>query len=77
MPGSLPTIVRQIPDLNSEFLNALASVHALSEILRDNPGIDPRQKQRFIDIILAETRRMSAMVGRLTAVAGHMRLEIA
>ena len=53
MPGSATT---------TEFLNALASVHSLSEILRDHPGIDSRQKQRFIDIILTETQRMVEMV---------------
>ena len=77
MPGSVPAMTNEPSDLNTQFLNALASVHALSEILRDNPEIDPRQKQRFIDIILAETRRMSAMVGRLPAGAGRLRLEVA
>ena len=77
MPGRAPEIALEPSDLNSEFLNSLASVHALSEILRDNPEIDPRQKQRFIDIILAETQRMSAMVGRLPAGAGLMQLEVA
>ena len=48
--------------LTAEFLNSLASVQSLSEILRDHPGIDSRQKQHFIDIILAETRRMAEMV---------------
>jgi signal transduction histidine kinase len=59
-------------DLSNEFLNALASVHALSEILRDHPGIDLRQKQQFIDIILAETLRMTAMVDHLPVGAGAM-----
>ena len=53
------------PALTAEFLNSLASVQSLSEILRDHPGIDSRQKQRFIDIILAETQRMAAMVAEL------------
>ncbi len=62
MPESIQAISPDFPDITNEFLNSLASVHALSEILRDNPGIDTRQKQRFIDLILTETRRMAAMV---------------
>jgi len=62
MSGSTTAIAPDFPARTNEFLNALASVHSLSEILRDNPDIDSRQKQRFIDIILAETQRMAAMV---------------
>lgn len=62
MPGSATTIEPAISDVTTEFLNSLASVHSLSEILRDHPGIGSRQKQRFIDIILTETQRMVEMV---------------
>ena len=77
MPGTDPAIALEPPDVTAEFLNALASVHSLSEILRDHPEIDQRQKQRFIDIILSETRRMTAMAGHLPAGAGRLRLELA
>ena len=62
MPGTAQALTPEIPDVTAEFLNSLASVRSLSEILRDHPGIDTRQKQRFIDIIVAETQRMAAMV---------------
>ncbi len=62
MPGSATAIEPARSDVTTEFLNSLASVHSLSEILRDHPGIDTRQKQRFIGIILTETQRMVAMV---------------
>ena len=62
MPGSVTAIEPELPDVTADFLNALASVQSLSEILRDHPGIDSRQRQRFIDIILSETQRMVAMV---------------
>jgi signal transduction histidine kinase len=65
MPGSAQATATDFPDVTIEFLNSLASVHSLSEILRDHPGIDRRQKQRFIDIILSETRRMIDIVGEL------------
>ncbi len=62
MPGSATAIEPALPDVTTEFLNSLASVHSLSEILRDHPGIDRRQKQRFLNIILTETQRMVAML---------------
>ena len=62
MPGNAAAIQPELPDVTADFLNALASVQSLSEILRDHPGIDSRQKQRFIDIILTETQRMVALV---------------
>ena len=77
MPGTAPDIILESSDMTTEFLNALASVHSLSEILRDHPDIDHRQKQRFIDIILAETQRMTAMAGDQPAGAGRLRLEFA
>ena len=65
MSGSATATAPDYPEFTNEFLNSLASVHSLSEILRDNPDIDSRQKQRFIDIILAETQRMATMVAEL------------
>ena len=62
MPGSAIAIEPQIHDVSAEFLNSLASVHSLSEILRDHPGIDNQRKRHFIDIILTETQRMVEMV---------------
>ena len=65
MAADAPAITPDISDLTNEFLNSLASVHSLSEILRDHPGIDSRQKKRFIDIILTETKRMVDLVDEL------------
>jgi signal transduction histidine kinase len=62
MPVTAPALADEFPDITTEFLNSLASVRSLSEILRDHPGIDSGKKQHFIDIILAETKRMAAMV---------------
>jgi len=68
MSESSSATATDFPDLTNEFLNSLASVRSLSEILRDHPGIDGRQKQRFIDIILTETKRMATMVTELPHV---------
>jgi len=77
MPGSATAIEPELPAVTTEFLNSLAAVCSLSEILRDHPEIDCLQKLRFIDIILAETQRMTAMVGHQPTGAGLMRLEYA
>jgi hypothetical protein len=77
MAATASAIATELPAVTTEFLNALASVHSLSEILRDHPGIDRSQKQHFISIILAETKRMTDMVGCLPTGAGLMRLEYA
>lgn len=68
MPDNASAIAPDYLDLTNEFLNSLASVRSLSEILRDNPGIDGVQKQRFIDIILTETKRMATMMSGLPHV---------
>ena len=65
MSVNAPAIEPDFPERTNEFLNSLASVRSLSEILRDHPDIDSRQKQRFIDIILVETKRMAAMVAEM------------
>ncbi|CAD7842081.1 MAG: hypothetical protein [Olavius algarvensis Delta 4 endosymbiont] len=65
MPESAPAIATDFPDLTNEFLNSLASVHSISEILRDHPGIDSHQKRRFIDILLTETKRMVDLVDQV------------
>ena len=75
MAACASAIAPELPEVTTEFLNALASVHSLSEILRDHPEIDCSQKQHFISIILAETKRMSDMVSCLPTGAGSMRLE--
>lgn len=50
-----------------ELLNPLTAVHALSEILRDNPCLDAGKRQEFLGIILKETERLI----RLTHTRTH------
>jgi signal transduction histidine kinase len=41
-----------------EFVNSLASVRSLVELLAENPGLDAGDRSRFIGIIRDETERL-------------------
>lgn len=43
----------------------LTSIRSSAEILRDNPDIDPAERTRFLDIVLAEEARLEALVSAL------------
>ncbi|MDJ0949827.1 MAG: histidine kinase dimerization/phospho-acceptor domain-containing protein [Alphaproteobacteria bacterium] len=43
----------------------LTSIRSCAEILRDNPDIDPAQRRRFIEIVLAEEARLEALISQL------------
>lgn len=65
MTVSAQAIAEEFPGITHDLLNSLTSVHSLSEILRDFPGIDDRQRQRFVGMILSETQRLIGMVDDL------------
>lgn len=52
-----------------QIANSLASVRSLSEILRDYPGIDPIQRQRFLNVILYETEKVGDLVNKIAPSA--------
>src|SRR5262245_14699265 len=60
--------------LNHEIRTQLTSIRSFSEILRDNPDLDPDQRSRFSDIIARETERlvslMESIAGPDAAAAG-------
>lgn len=70
MSVNAPEMTPESFDITHDLLNSLTSVHCVSEILRDNPGIDPGQRQRFLGIILSETQRLIGMVDHLPEAAG-------
>jgi len=61
----VPTTASCDPDLTHDLRNALASVRSLSEILRDNPGIDSDRQQQFLGLILSETERSIHLIDNL------------
>ena len=45
-------------------VNSLASVRSLAELLVDNPGLDPGDRNRFIAIIRDQTERLIHLMGQ-------------
>lgn len=54
-----------LPIISHEFRSPITSVRSLSEILHDNPNIDIQKRQKFLNIIISETERLTRLVDRL------------
>lgn len=68
--GSLAERLRDsefLSGVDHEFRTLLTSIRSFSEILHDNPDLDPQQRQRFLAIILDESQRLLAVVDRVLA----------
>lgn len=52
-----------------ELRTPLTSIRALSELMRDDPGIEAAQRQQFLDIIVAETERLTRLVNQVLDLA--------
>ncbi len=52
-----------------ELRTPLASIRAFSEILHDDPDIEPEERQRFLAIIVGETERLSRLVNQVLDLA--------
>ena len=52
--------------LTHDFVNSLASVRSLAELLVEYPGLDAGDRSRFITIIRAETERLVRLMNHLT-----------
>jgi len=52
-----------------ELRTPLTSIRALAELIRDDPEMEPAQRQQFIDIIVAETERLSRLVNQVLDMA--------
>ena len=52
-----------------ELRSPLTSVRALAELMRDDPDMDPAQRQQFIGIIVSETERLSRLVNQVLDMA--------
>lgn len=52
-----------------ELRTPLTSIRAMAEILRDDPHIAPTQRMGFVEIIVAETERLSRLVNQVLDMA--------
>lgn len=53
--------------IDHEFRTLLTSIRSFSEILHDNADIDPQQRQRFLGIVIEESKRLLAVVDQALA----------
>ncbi len=52
-----------------ELRTPLTSIRAMAEILRDEPQMDPEQRQAFVGIVVGETERLSRLVNQVLDMA--------
>ncbi|WP_324733322.1 sensor histidine kinase [Pseudomonas paeninsulae] len=58
-----------ISTVTHELRTPLTSIRAFSEILNDNPELDPAQRARFIGIIVKESERLTRMINQVLDLA--------
>jgi len=52
-----------------ELRTPLASIRALTELMRDEADMEPAQRQQFLDIVVAETERLTRLVNQVLDMA--------
>jgi len=52
-----------------ELRTPLASIRALAELMRDEPDMEPAQRQRFLAIVVAEAERLTRLVNQVLDMA--------
>jgi Na+/proline symporter/signal transduction histidine kinase len=58
-----------ISTVTHELRTPLTSIRAFSEILHDNPELDPAQRARFVGIIVKESERLTRMINQVLDLA--------
>lgn len=58
-----------ISTVTHELRTPLTSIRAFSEILRDNPAIDPAQRENFLGIIIRESERLTRLINQVLDLA--------
>jgi len=65
MVAQIVPIHSKMPTVNYEFINSLASVRSVSELLVDYPGMDAYERNQFLSAIHKETGRLMQLMGQL------------
>ncbi len=55
--------------VSHELRTPLTSIRAFSEILRDNPDLDPKERQDFLNTVVKETERLTRLVNEVLDLA--------
>ncbi|MGF7173380.1 sensor histidine kinase [Azospirillum doebereinerae] len=67
----------ELDRLKDEFLSTvthelrtpLTAIRALTEILHDDPGLDPAQRHEFLGVVIAESERLTRLINQLLDMA--------
>jgi signal transduction histidine kinase len=54
-----------VSTVSHELRTPLTSIRAFSEILNDNPQLDPRERARFLGIIIKESERLTRLISQI------------
>jgi signal transduction histidine kinase len=58
-----------VSTVTHELRTPLTSIRAFSEILLDNPDLDAAERQRFLEIVAAETARLTRLINQVLDLA--------
>ena len=58
-----------ISTVTHELRTPLTSIRAFSEILHDNPGIEPGERHRFLGLIIKESERLTRLINQVLDLA--------
>jgi signal transduction histidine kinase/Na+/proline symporter len=55
--------------VSHELRTPLTSIRAFSEILRDNPELDPLRRTRYLEVVIAESERLTRLINDILDLA--------
>lgn len=58
-----------VSTVTHELRTPLTSIRAFTEILHDNPDLEPGERKRFLGIVLQEAERLSRLIGQVLDLA--------
>ncbi|HUL97347.1 MAG TPA: sensor histidine kinase [Usitatibacter sp.] len=58
-----------ISTVTHELRTPLTSIRAFSEILHDNPDIDPAERERFLGLVIKESERLTRLINQVLDLA--------
>jgi signal transduction histidine kinase len=58
-----------ISTVTHELRTPLTSIRAFSEILHDNPDLDPGERQRFLGLVIKESERLTRLINQVLDLA--------
>jgi signal transduction histidine kinase len=64
----MPEATERLPNnqvITHEFVNSLASVRSLADLLVEYPGLDANDRSQFITIIRDETERLVRLMNKM------------